>query len=87
VNDAALKRIRELLSFYSGVPEDQLTLDSRPENTPGWDSVANLGLLAAVEEEFNVTIKTRDAVRLRSLGDIAAYVGDAADGKASGEGA
>ena len=43
-------------------------------NTPGWDSVANLGLMCAIEDEYGITVATRDVMRLRTLGDIAAYV-------------
>jgi acyl carrier protein len=67
-------RLIELLAHHSGAPAASLSLESTPQNTPGWDSVANLGLLAAVEDEFNVTFATRDAIKLRSLGDIAAYL-------------
>jgi acyl carrier protein len=87
-DDAVLHRLRALLSFYTSVPEEKLGPGSTPENTEGWDSVANLWLLAAVEEEFNVTIGTRDAIQLRSLAKIALYVGNKGGvaAKASGDG-
>ena len=75
-DDAVLRRLIALLSSYTSVPEDRLGAASTPQNTEGWDSVANLRLLAAVEEEFNLTIGTRDAIHLRSLGTIARYIGD-----------
>lgn len=68
------RRIRELLAYHSGTPEATLQSDSTAKNTEGWDSLANLNLMAAIEEEFGVTIATRDVIKLRSLGDIAAYV-------------
>jgi acyl carrier protein len=73
-DDRIARRLRELLSYQSGVPEESLDASSTPLNTVGWDSVANLGFMAAIEEEFKVTIATRDAVRLRSLGDIEVYL-------------
>jgi|HubBroStandDraft_1064217.scaffolds.fasta_scaffold300259_2 acyl carrier protein len=69
-----IRRLRELLAYHSGAPEESLGPDSTPQNTHGWDSVANLGLMAAIEDEFQVTIATRDVLRLKSLGDIAAYL-------------
>lgn len=36
--------------------------------------MANLNLMAALEEEFGVTIATRDVLKLRSLGDIQGFV-------------
>jgi len=68
------RRLRELLAYHSGAPEATLRGDSTPQNTEGWDSLANLNLMAAIEDEFGVTIATRDVIKLKSLGDIAAYV-------------
>lgn len=71
---AITKRLAELLSFYSGAPEASLGAASSPQNTQGWDSAANLNFIAAIEEEYSVTIPTRDVVKLRTLGDFAAYL-------------
>jgi len=67
-------RVRALLAYYSGASEDSLRSDSTPQNTQGWDSAANLYLVAAIEEEFGVTIATRDAIKLQSVGALAAYL-------------
>jgi acyl carrier protein len=71
-----VQRLAELLSFYSGAPEGTLGPLSSPQNTAGWDSAANLNFIAAIEEEFSVTIPTRDVVKLRTLGDFADYLAD-----------
>ena len=73
-NETIARRLRELLAYYSGAPEESLGSHSTPQNTEGWDSLANLNLMAALEEEFGVSIATRDVIKLRSLGDIAAYL-------------
>jgi acyl carrier protein len=73
-SDRIAQRLRELLAFQVGAPEASLSAASTPQNTPGWDSVANLTFMAAVEEEFSVTIEPEDMMNLRSLGDIAAYL-------------
>jgi acyl carrier protein len=75
MGDAAIwERVRELLSFHSGAPAVGITPASSPQNTPGWDSVANLGLMCAIEDEYGITVATRDVMKLRTLGDIVAYV-------------
>src|SRR5258707_14445189 len=74
MDEAVWQRLRALLSFYSGAPESAIARDARRDNTPGWDSIANLSLMAAVEEEFQVTILTGDALALRSLDEIARFV-------------
>jgi acyl carrier protein len=83
-DETITRRLRELLAYHSGAPEESLGASSTQQNTHGWDSVANLGLMAAVEEEFNVTIATKDVLNLHSLGDIAAYLEKHAPGGGSG---
>ena len=73
-NELIARRLRELLAYHSGAPEGSLRTDSAPQNTDRWDSLANLNLMAAIEEEFGVTVATRDVVKLKTLGDIGAYV-------------
>jgi acyl carrier protein len=73
-NELIARRLRELLAYHSGAPEGSLRTDSSPQNTGGWDSLANLNLMAAIEDEFGITLATRDVIKLRTLGDIAAYV-------------
>jgi acyl carrier protein len=73
-DEAIWARVTALVSEYSGSPATALDAASSPQNTAGWDSVANLGLIAAIEEEYDVTISTRDAIGLRTLGDIARYL-------------
>lgn len=68
------RRLRELLAYHSGVSEELLSAESTPQNTEGWDSLANLNLMASIEEEFGVTIGTDDVMRMRSLREIQAYL-------------
>lgn len=74
-------RLKELLANFSGAAEETLSASSTPQNTKGWDSAANLYLMAAIEDEFGVTIGTRDAMQLQSLGALVAYL-DARAGSA-----
>lgn len=76
MDDPVLARALALLAYYAGVAVDALRPDSRPDNTPGWDSVANLSVLGALEEEFGVTFGTSDVLGFRTLGDIARFVAE-----------
>jgi len=69
-----MKHLGEILAFYSGAAEGSLGAMSSPRNTPGWDSAANLYFIAAIEDAYAVTFATRDVVKLRTLGDFAAYL-------------
>lgn len=69
-----IERLAGLLSDVCGAPVASLRAESSPGNTPGWDSVATLGFIAAVEDEFGVTIATTEALAIKSLGDMAKLV-------------
>jgi acyl carrier protein len=45
-----------------------------PEGVPAWDSIANVTLLAAIEEEFDVTIDANDLERLTSFRAVLDYL-------------
>ena len=45
-----------------------LSDESAPENTPSWDSLSAVRLVAAIEETFNVELTTTEILRMRSLG-------------------
>lgn len=51
------------------VPPDAVSLDSTPDNTPGWDSLAHLMLAAALERTFSVSLAPADIVGISSLRD------------------
>ena len=35
--------------------------------TPGWDSVAHMGLIAAIENEFDIMLPTEDVIDMSSF--------------------
>lgn len=50
------------------VSPEQLSDSTSPENTPPWDSVAAMDLVAAVEDGFNVELTTKEIMKMRSIG-------------------
>ncbi len=57
-----------------GVPVRQLSLASSPKTVVGWDSLAHLNLVFAVEKAFAVRLSPREIMSLDSLGKIADLV-------------
>lgn len=47
---------------------------ARPDTVAGWDSVANVTLLAVFEEEFGITVAVDDLEHLDSFAAMLAYV-------------
>ncbi len=50
----------KLISSTLGVNEAAITLDSSSENTEGWDSLAHMSLVFAIEDHFSIQISDAD---------------------------
>lgn len=72
--DGLHQRLVTLLADVCGAPPSSLGPESAPGVTPGWDSVATLGFIAAVEDELGIAITTAEAMTIKSLGDMARLV-------------
>lgn len=68
------ERLAALLADVCGAPASSLGLDAAAGVTPGWDSVATLGFIAAVEDDLGITISTNEAMGIKTLGDMARLV-------------
>lgn len=40
----------------------------------GWDSLTHITLLAAVEDEFNITFPMKEVVEMKNVGDMASAI-------------
>lgn len=68
------ERLAALLSDVCGAPVSSLGPEAAAGVTPGWDSVAHFAFIAAVDEEFGITITTSEAMSIKTLGDMARVV-------------
>lgn len=75
MKDGLHERLAALLADACGVPASSLGLEAAPEVTPGWDSVATLGFIAAIEDDLGITITTAEAMAIKTLGDMVRLVG------------
>ena len=50
------------------VPANSLNHDSCPDNTPNWDSLVAINLVAVIEDTYQVQSSTRDIMRMDSIG-------------------
>jgi acyl carrier protein len=57
-------------SFEIGKFTEDLSID----NVPGWDSMAHVGLILALQKEFAVSIPPADAIELTSVKNIIQYL-------------
>jgi acyl carrier protein len=68
VSDSLEKRAREVLQVVLGLPAGDG--DIVRERTPEWDSIKNVEIVFALEEQFAVRIPETELSGLESLGSI-----------------
>ena len=61
-------RLTALFADGLGVDESTLSDDTSPDNTPQWDSLAALSLVALIEDEFSVELSTREIMKMQTIG-------------------
>lgn len=47
-----------------------LTKETKAEDIEDWDSLANINILLAIEQEFKVKISLSEISKLKNIGDI-----------------
>lgn len=69
--------LSELTPIFRDVFEDDaLTphLDMSAKDVPGWDSFANINIIVAVEQHFNVKFTTGEIEAFTRVGDMVALI-------------
>ena len=60
--------------FRQSFEIERFTEDLSIDNVPGWDSMAHVGLILALQKEFAVSIPPADAIELTSVRNIIQYL-------------
>lgn len=63
-----------MMADIFGVPADQLTAESSPDNVETWDSIQHLNLVMALEQEFGVQFSPEEIEQLLSVELVASLV-------------
>ena len=71
MDEQVLSRVCEIAS---DIFESDVTADSSPETVENWDSVQNLNLVLALEEEYGVQFAPEDLDQVKTLGSFARIV-------------
>jgi acyl carrier protein len=72
-----LEVMERLNKVFAGLfRRDDLVLQpaTTAADVPGWDSFKQIEIVVAVEEHFQVKLRTREIVRLRNIGDLVALI-------------
>jgi acyl carrier protein len=74
VKDKILQELTVLFRKELEEPELQLTYASSPSSVEKWDSMSNLLLISAIEEQFNVQIPVEFIFSMNNIGDLCEFL-------------
>ena len=69
--------LNEVFRHVFANPKLDLKPDMTPNDIDGWDSMAHVNLIAAVELRFKIKFENKDLRRIKTVGDL----GQLIDGK------
>ena len=70
-----LDRIRQIVADITQNDVASVTTDSNSQNLNGWDSVAQINIIVAIEEEFGVAFSAEEMHALNSVKKIVEALG------------
>ena len=68
------EKVREIICNQLGKPEDKVTLETDLVEDLGADSLDEVEMLMALEEEFNMSIPDEACVNLKTVNDIVTFI-------------
>ena len=69
---AAMQTLHQLIAEVLQVPPASINDASSPETVTRWDSMANIMVVTALEERFQVQFTLADIMTMRTVADIKA---------------
>ena len=68
------EKIREIITRYVEVEEEQITPDSRFIEDLGFSSFDFVTMLGELEDEFDIEVNEQEVVEIRTVGEAVSYV-------------
>ena len=68
------EQIREIITRYVEVEEEQITPDSRFIEDLGFSSFDFVTMLGELEDEFDIEVDEQEVVEIRTVGEAVSYV-------------
>lgn len=60
-------KIKKIMSTLFYLPIESINFETKKSHIAQWDSLHQMNLLLALEEEFNITLTDEDVVRMNSF--------------------
>ncbi len=66
--------LKQVLLKQLNLDDFDFTDATTADTVPGWDSLAHVGILAAVEQAFGLRFRTLEVLRLKNVGELQALI-------------
>lgn len=63
-------KLREIMADILNVPPDEISSDTSADSVASWDSLAQINLASAIEEEFGISFSVQEIEAMKSYDDI-----------------
>lgn len=77
MEDNTEERIKDVMSSILARPVDEISCDSSPDTIESWDSLKQLDLVIALEEEFEVRFSDEQTIQMLNFKLIVVIVREA----------
>lgn len=67
MTESMLESLQDIFRFVLQLPDETDLYSVRQDNTPKWDSMAQVSLVAGIEGEFDVQLELAEAVQITSF--------------------
>ncbi len=65
-----MDNIKKIVSEVFNIEPEKINNDSSPENIEMWDSLGQLALVLAIEQEYKITLEIQEIFLIMNVGDI-----------------
>ena len=69
-SEQILEVIRMLVCDLFGAVPDRISLQTRREEVPGWDSLQHVNLVMDIERHFRISLAEPDVSSVETVGDL-----------------
>ncbi len=69
-----LDQVIPIVADTLNLPASSIKEDSSADNIDLWDSLAQVNLMIAIEQTFDIQLEVEDFIELTSVGAIASYI-------------
>lgn len=67
-------RLAAIMRDVLGDPRLEITRSSNAETLPGYDSLAHINIISAIEQELDLRFELADILELHDVGDMVALI-------------